>query len=89
MKSATVRALLFAALVVGMVPLASAQDAAQVASARRTGQTRRVTGVVRDLANAISLPGVLSTPANPSYRPNRARSSLLTTVAVPPAEQRE
>ena len=52
-------ALLVCALAIGGVP-AAAQDGAQVApaSARPRGQTVRVTGVVRDEANAITLPGV-------------------------------
>jgi TonB-dependent receptor len=37
---------------------ALAQDGAQVAPATRGGQTVRVTGVVRDQTNAITLPGV-------------------------------
>jgi hypothetical protein len=37
---------------------AVAQDGAQVAPPRATGQTVRVTGVVRDQTNAITLPGV-------------------------------
>ncbi len=52
-------ALVVCALAIGGAP-AAAQDGAQVApaSARPRGQMVRVTGVVRDEANAITLPGV-------------------------------
>ena len=58
MKFAKARAVLFAVLVASVAPMASAQDGAQVAPSRRTGQTVRVTGIVRDQSNAITLPGV-------------------------------
>src|SRR5687768_2564546 len=50
-------ALLVCALALGAPPLV-AQGDAQVAPAQRPGPTVRITGVVRDDANAITLPGV-------------------------------
>lgn len=49
--------LLFSLVALAAVP-AVAQEAAQAAAARRAGATVRLTGVVRDEANAISLPGI-------------------------------
>jgi carboxypeptidase-like protein/TonB-dependent receptor-like protein len=55
---ARARIALLAALCVSVAMPALAQDGAQVAPANRSGQTVRVTGVVRDQTNAITLPGV-------------------------------
>jgi hypothetical protein len=52
------RAALIFALWIAIALPAVAQDGAQVAPPRPSGQTVRVTGVVRDQANAITLPGV-------------------------------
>lgn len=56
--SAQVKTLFFAAVLLATGVPAFAQEGAQVAPAKPSGQTVRVSGVVRDQANAITLPGV-------------------------------